>query len=237
MAAPRRHIFSRLLLVVLLAVVTFAAFWFGLVPQRLSPFAPLSLAEPANWFLDPRLAALRRDPVLCQATLKQPFIESDPAEDSPIKEGCGWTNAVRIGAVGGARFPVDKLACETAAGLALWMTHDVQPLAEQMFGQRVTSVSHLGSYSCRNIVGNTFWKDFRSQHATANAIDIGGFTLADGQHISVLKDWSGRDKQSRFLKEVHARACRYFRVTLGPEFNKSHRDHFHFDRGPLWTCK
>lgn len=237
MAQRPRHLFSRLFLLALLAIATFGAFWFGLVPQRWSPFSPLSLAEPKQWFLDVRLATMRRDKPLCQATLRSPFIDAVPIGDGPFKNGCGWTNAVRISSVGGARLGTDKLTCETAAGLAMWMTHDVQPLAEEMLGQRVASVSDLGTYSCRNIVGNSFWKDFRSQHATANAIDISGFTLADGRHISLTKDWRGDGKDSRFLKAIKERSCRYFRVSLGPDFNAAHRDHFHFDRGFLWACK
>lgn len=237
MAQRSRHLFSRGLLVVLLAFVTFASFWFGLVPQRWSPFSPLSLGEPAQWFLDPRLSAIRRDKALCEATLKSPFIEAVPIADNPYKSGCGWTNAVRISSVGGARLGADKLSCETAAGLALWMVHDVQPLAEQILGKRVASVWNFGTYSCRNIVGNTFWADVRSQHATANAIDIAGFTLVDGNRISITKNWRGNDPEARFLQAIHQRSCRYFRVALGPNFNAAHRDHFHFDRGYLWTCK
>ncbi|MDX2259136.1 MAG: hypothetical protein NW205_09515, partial [Hyphomicrobiaceae bacterium] len=56
---------ARLLLVALLLASVFAAFWFGVVPQRMSPFAPLTLDQPAQWFVDPKLAALRRDPALC----------------------------------------------------------------------------------------------------------------------------------------------------------------------------
>jgi hypothetical protein len=26
-------------------------------------------------------------------------------------------------------------------------------------------------------------------------------------------------------------------VALGPNFNVSHANHFHFDRGLMWTCK
>lgn len=33
----------------------------------------------------------------------------------------------------------------------------------------------------------------------------------------------------RFLKEVHASACRVFGTVLGPEANQAHENHFHFD--------
>lgn len=248
----------RATLLVLLATLAFGAFWFGVVPQRLSPFSPLTLDRPDQWFVDPKLAALRRDPDLCQAALKTPHIEASAIPDMPIEKGCGAVNAVRTASVGGARLASERVTCELAAALALWIEYEVQPAALAIYGKRVASVQNMGTYSCRNIVGNAFWKDMRSQHATANAIDIGGFTLEDGRQISVLRNWAGgtearrkrdqkgkrdetgggdTDADARFLRDIHARACRYFRVSLGPEFNASHRDHFHYDRGPLWTCK
>lgn len=228
---------GRLLLLMLLLAASLAAFWFGIVPQRFSPFSPLTLDASDQWFVDPKLAALRRDPVLCQAALKTPHIEAVAIPDVPIEKGCGAVNAVKVSSAGGARLPADRISCEMAAALALWLDYEVQPLAVAAFGKRVSSVQQLGTYSCRNIVGNAIWKDFRSQHATANAIDIAGFTLEDGRQISVLSNWSKSGAESRFLRDVHGRACRYFRVVLGPEFNASHKDHFHFDRGFLWTCK
>jgi hypothetical protein len=235
--SKRRGAVSRLFLVIVLIAAAAGSFWFGLVPQQFSPFAPIALDQSSHWFLDPRLAAIRRDPALCKATLKPPHIEATPIPDNPIKNGCGWVNAVRVSTAGGAEIGLDKVTCEVAVALALWMEHDVQPLAQAMFGARVARLQDMGTYSCRNIVGNVFWKDFRSQHATANAYDIGGFTFTDGRTISVLRDWNGRGREAEFLREVHRRACSYFRVSLGPEFNRAHRDHFHFDRGFLWTCK
>ena len=73
--------------------------------------------------------------------------------------------------------------------------------------------------------------------ATANAIDISGFRLASGERISVLRDWRGKGKKAEFLRAVHSGACSYFRVALSPEFNPAHRDHFHFVRGSLRTCR
>jgi hypothetical protein len=35
--------------------------------------------------------------------------------------------------------------------------------------------------------------------------------------------------RARFLREVHAAACRIFGTTLGPEANEAHRNHFHVD--------
>lgn len=210
----------------------------GLVPARYSPLPALDLESPLPLIVDWQIAELRRDAELCSRVLVPPYIESVAIRDNPLQNGCGWTNSVRVSGVGGARLPVDKLSCQAAAALALWMAHEVQPLALAILGQRVTSIQHMGTYSCRNIVGNPLWQNKRSEHATANAIDISSFTLENGQRVSVLRDWrrAGRP-EAEFLRAAHEGACRYFRVALGPEFNRAHRDHFHFDRGILSTCR
>lgn len=231
------RVIARTLLLVLLMAATFAAFWFGLVPQRLSPFSPLSLNEPSQWFVDARLATLRNDPLLCHAVLSAPDAVASPISPRPYKNGCGWAHGVKVSTAGGADVGLNPITCEMAVAAALWVKHEVQPLAQEMFGKRVTSIGDMGTYDCRNIVGNKVWQDMRSQHATANAWDIGSFTLDGGQTISVRRDWKGSKPEARFLHEVHARACRYFRVALSPEFNAAHHDHLHFDRGPLWTCR
>jgi hypothetical protein len=76
-----------------------------------------------------------------------------------------------------------------------------------------------------------------SEHATANAVDIAGFVLADGREVSVLRDWGKDSAVSRFLDRIHARACRHFNAVLGPDYNERHRDHFHFDQGDFDTCR
>ena len=227
----------RLTLILLFVLAAGGAFWFGLVPQRFSPLPPISLDERPSWFVDARLASLRYDAPLCQAVLKAPHISASPIADRPIKDGCGWVNAVRFDSAGGAQLGVDKLTCEMAAAVALWLEYEVQPAAEAAFGARVASVADFGTYDCRNIVGNPMFASRRSQHATANALDIASFTLTDGRTISVLRDWNGRGPEANFLHDVHSRACGYFRVTLGPRYNEAHRNHFHLDRGLGWLCE
>lgn len=236
MRRPGRIILRALLAALLLAAI-FAAFWLGLVPQRFSPFAPISLDEAPSWFVDFRLAALRRDPELCRAVLREPHIKATPIPDSGIKDGCGWVNAVRLNGVGGAEIRVEQLTCETAAALALWVEHEVQPLALSTFGARVTGLEDMGAYSCRNMIGNSKWTNLRSQHALANAIDISGFKLADGRVITVAKDYKGNGTEAAFLHAAHMRACKYFRVAIGPEFNAAHWNHLHLDRGVFERCK
>jgi hypothetical protein len=240
-AAPmrklRRILTGLMLLLLLSGGAALLAFWQGLIPARYSPLPLLRLDHPSTLFLDWQLAELRHEPDLCRRVLTAPHIDADVVPDNPLRNGCGWVNSVRLAAAGGARISVDKLSCEAAAAFALWMKHDVQPLARSLLGERVASVRHMGAYACRNIIGSPFWRHIRSEHATANAIDIAGFTLADGRWINVGNHWSGAGRYSAFLRAVHQRACRYFRVALGPDFNNLHKNHFHLDRGTFSACQ
>lgn len=236
MRRPGRFIL-RTLLALLLVAAALALLWLGMVPPRYSPFAPITLTGRPSWFVDFRLAGLNRDPDACRAVLVEPYIEATPIPDHPIANGCGWENAVRIGKVGGADLGVSQLTCPAATALALWVNYEVQPVALDAFGSRVVGLQDMGTYACRNIVGNRKWTNMRSQHALANAVDIGGFTLDNGETVSVAKDWKGDDRKARFLREVHERACRYFRVALSPDYNAAHWNHFHFDRGVFTRCK
>jgi hypothetical protein len=129
------------------------------------------------------------------------------------------------------------MTCELAAAATMWMAHAVQPAAAEFLHSDVRSVKHMGVYACRNIAGNKALAAFRSQHALANAIDVESFTLADGRVISIAKYWKGDGAESKFLHAIHDAACRYFRVALGPDYNASHSNHFHLDRGVFKSCR
>ena len=219
------------------AAAIFATFWFGLVPPRFSPFAPVNLSEPDSWFLDFRLAALRHDVSQCKAALTSPLIGATPVADAPFEKGCGWRNAVHVTHAGGAHLGVDKISCEMAAALTMWLTHEVQPAARQYLQSDVKSVQHMGVYACRNIIGKASVAAFRSQHARANAIDVDAFVLTDGRTISVARFWKGDGPETKFLHAIKDRACRYFRVALGPDYNAAHSNHFHLDRGAFRSCR
>jgi hypothetical protein len=232
----RRGSWLRVVLFVTVAFGTAFLFRQGLVIPALNPLV-IDLARPGQWLVDWRLAGIKHHPDVCARTLRAPQIEATPIPDSEIKDGCGWTNAVRLVSAGGIRSGFDKVTCETAVALALWLAHDVQTLAQDILGEPVTSIQSFGSYSCRNIVGNRLWSSVRSQHASANAVDIAGFWLKSGRSISVLRHWHGDSKEASFLRAVHSRACAYFRVALSPDYNAAHHNHFHFDRGPFSRCK
>ena len=128
----------------------------------LDPLPAIDLGQASPWLADWRLAALKRNPDLCRRVLVTPHIEAQPIADSPLRDGCGWVNGVRMSAAGGVRAGFDKITCEAATALALWLEHDLQEVAKEILGQRVTAVQSFGTYSCRNIIGNPLWKSWRA---------------------------------------------------------------------------
>ncbi|BBT15384.1 hypothetical protein WP8S17C03_14330 [Metapseudomonas otitidis] len=203
------------------------------VPPRWNPWAPLDVREPPNLLTSFKLMRLQADPQLCKQALDSAGMRYQAVPDSVPAPGCPVENAVRVSA-SGVRFSSSFLAtCEVAVGWALFERHGLQPAAREVFGQPVARVEHLGSFACRNI-GTS---QRRSQHAYANALDIAGFQLADGRRISVARDWSGQGDAARFLHRAHQAACDTFHVTLGPDYNAAHRDHFHLDMGLFRQCR
>ena len=231
------------LLVVLVVILFCSMAYAGHVRTSFMPFPTLNVEK--SWLMvGTRLGGLKYDRAACQAALKAPNVQKSFVKDSPFKNGCGWVNSVRLRQFSGAKISPIKLSCPMGAGLAMWMAQVVQPAAKKYFGTTVSRVNHLGGYSCRNIRGSLLSKyiNVKSEHATANAIDISGFTLANGSKVSILRDWpyrskKGGGKKAKFLRDIHYGACTYFRVVLGPEANRLHANHFHFDRGLLLRCK
>jgi hypothetical protein len=237
MSGMRGRGWRRLFLLALAACSAFLFLRQGWLPSPVNPLPAIDLAIPRPWFTDWRLAAIRHEPALCRQVMREPIVAAQPIADAAAKDGCGHANAIRITRAGGARITADRMTCELGAALALWIEHEVQPAALVILGQRVIGIGHMGTYACRNIIGRRYLPPIRSQHASANAIDISAFTLADGRQISVKQHWSGRSRESDFLREVHERACPYFRAVLGPQFNADHADHFHLDRGLIRRCR
>lgn len=221
------------------------------IPDRWNPWAPLRIEEPPGLLTRFKLARASEDPRACMGVLAQARMTFVPLEDRVTGRGCGFRDAVRI-----ARTSIEvgepfALSCRAALSLAMWERHVVQQAARTHLGARVRRIEHFGSYACRNLYGERGRR--RSRHATADALDVAGFVLEDGRRVRVVEHWQPRPPASaateaagdearpapeaRFLHAVHAGACRYFDVVLGPDYNRAHADHFHFDRGAGRLCR
>jgi hypothetical protein len=200
-----------------------------------NPWAVLDIEAQPNLLTRYKLSRLSKDSALCQQVLATANITYEQVADRMTGPACGFFNAVRISRTSSRVNAPFSLSCRAAVSLAMWEHHVLAPTAEKYFHQPVATIEHFGSYSCRNVYGRA--NATRSQHATAEALDIAGFVLEDGQRIRVLKDWPESEDRAAFLREVRTGACRFFDGVLSPDYNAAHRDHFHFDRGPYRVCR
>lgn len=240
---PRRHPgFNlspmRAVFVLLLALAALLVFGARHLPPAWDPGAPLDLRATPNAVTPLKLRRLAADPAMCRAAFAVSGIPLAEVPDRPLRDGCGWEGAVRLPAAPVAARPEGPVVtCRLAAAWVLWTRHEVGPAAERHLGAPVAAARHLGSYNCRAVRG-TGEGGPRSEHATANALDVAAFLLADGREVSVLRHWgAGGTAEGAFLRAARDGACRWFRVTLGPDRDAAHRDHFHLDTGPARACR
>lgn len=196
---------------------------------------PFDLAQPPGLLTNHHLDLLKRDPERCYAALDRADISYARVPPLAHEKGCGYDDAARL-----QQSTVDYgsrilLRCPAMLATLLWERHVLVPAAQTHFGRRPVAVRQLGTYACRPILGRG--SEALSQHAFANAIDVASVTLEGGELVSVLHDWGGDNDKGRFLRELRGGACRIFGVTLSPEFNQAHANHFHFDMGGRSICR
>jgi hypothetical protein len=214
-------------------------------------------------FLLPVLAALsgcidiprvsKREPVKRSTTYTPPSADArqclsnlgatqaafTPLPDQYFGAGCSSRNTVRLASL---QSDYDSLGlsnlgpvtCPLANTFAGWARFGVDRAARQILGSPLVKIETMGSYNCRNVAGSAK----RSAHATANAIDVSGFVLADGRRITVRDDWhGGSPSERRFLQVIHASACKRFGTVLSPDYNAAHHDHFHVEMSSGEFCR
>ncbi len=168
------------------------------------------------------------DPVVSSrgSVCGDPTIKGEVVGEFPGPGGCGVTSAVRVRSVGGIALSQSSVMnCETARTLRGWVSRDMTPAVGGL-GGGATGLRVAAHYACRT--RNHQPGARLSEHAKGKAIDIAAIQLADGSEISVLNDW-GKGRKGRVLRDLHRSACGPFGTVLGPESDRHHRDHFHFD--------
>lgn len=204
--------------------------WLQKHPQH-NPWAPLDLRDPVGWATANKLAALKGDMALCRTTLDRSDV-SFAALEGTGNGPCEQPDRTQLTA-----YPLSpntpSTTCAVAAALELWRRQTLEPAALEIFGSGLARIEHLGAYSCRRLYGGEDgpW----SEHASANAIDISGFVLADGRRITLLGDWDSDEDEARFLRQARDGACGVFATVLSPDYNAAHADHFHLDQQSRWT--
>ena len=205
------------------------------LPKRYHPFAPLTISDVPTFVTKFKVKRLKDDPIACFDALNAANIDYQPVPDRETGEQCGLYNTVKLLSSSVSYGNKLALTCPALVSLMLWEQHDLQSLALETIGQKITEVRTYGTYACRNVNSRTVGR--RSEHAFANAIDVAGFVTHDGATISVLNDWDSDNARGKFVRAIHDAACQHFATVLGPEYNSLHADHFHFDMGRGWACK
>jgi len=176
---------------------------------------------------------------MCLAELGATQASFTPMPDRYFETGCSTLNSVRLANLRSddALLELSNLGpvtCPLANTFAGWSRFGADRAARQILGSPLVRIETMGSFNCRNVAGT----NRRSGHATANAIDIAAFVLADGRRISVLNHWSGGSAdERRFLRTVRDSACKRFGMVLGPDYNAAHRDHLHLEEKSGTFCR
>lgn len=141
--------------------------------------------------------------------------------------GCGIPEAVKVTAVAGVRLSTPAtIDCATAVALKNWVATGLKPAVGNE-GGGVASLTVFGSYECRSVDSIRGAK--LSLHAQGKAIDIGGYTLANGKSVLVASDWRRPGEDAREMKASYHAACGIFGTTLSPDGDRFHQTHMHFD--------
>ena len=153
--------------------------------------------------------------------------------DQTFGAQCDALGAVQLIDIGTPVTGITAMTCGLGEAFTRWVQGDLQGPAHEFLGSRVVKVESMGTYSCRNIAGTSRL----SEHAHANAVDVGAFVLADGRRLSVKEWWFGDGEAAQFLRAVRDAGCRRFTTVLSPDYNAAHHDHLHFDLGGKPFCR
>ncbi|WP_375265904.1 extensin family protein [Planktotalea sp.] len=193
------------------------------LPQSLHPVTrPKGLAEKV---MGQRRKAKRE--LARGAVCGDPAIQGDVVGAVPGRiRGCGFQNAVKVRSVSGVVLSQSSVMdCGTAKALKTWIDKGVK-LALGNRGGGVKSLRVAAHYACRTRNNQKGAKI--SEHGKGRAIDISGIKLKNEEVITVLKGWRSA-KNGPALKRMHKAACGPFGTVLGPNADRFHQDHFHFD--------
>ena len=220
-----------------LVVLNWVAIQFGLV--RVSPNAipwrtPHLDAKP-GLFVHLQMQGLLHDQTSCRAALDHASeLSYSPLADTADNTGCGFTDVVQLNRMPVAFNGAPQVTCSVAAAL-YWWQRDLQTIAAFELHTSIRKIDQEGSFACRNVDHAAFGP--RSEHATANAIDIDAFETADGRRITVAADWGKPTPEGRFLHAARDSACSVFGEVLSPDYNRLHAAHFHLDEAAWMICR
>ncbi len=167
-------------------------------------------------------------PSACRLALTDEIAIAPSIPDIHGSGGCGGEDLVRLEAVvlpdrrQVALKPPAILRCAMASEIAAWVRGDIAPLTTSL-GSVISVLDNFDSFECRGrnrVVGAQL-----SEHGRANALDVRGFKLANGQSVGLTDRAVPREVRENVLHSV----CARFTTVLGPGSDGYHEDHIHLD--------
>lgn len=227
-------------LVILLLIALGVAVQKGIIeiPRHWAPWAPLYVDDPITPITQLKIKRLSGDREACLTaldTVSEDELSYTPLADYAPTASCPLTNVVRMQS-SSVRFNQSFVAtCPLALAWVMYERHELQPAAQEIIGSPVRQVDHVGSFACRNIYHRE--NDRRSEHATAEALDVIGFRFENGRRITLIKHWDDEGSVGEFLRAARDGACGTFGNVLGPDYNAAHADHFHMGMRGFRLCR
>lgn len=203
------------------------------------PAAPLPLPRPRDLDAPPAAAPAAPDTpqpdaaeiAACRATFADlgGVVQDDAPADPTATGACAIPGPVTFSHLRrpeGPDITLDSaitVRCTLAVELARWIGVDVAAIASAN-GTTLAKVTGVGGHACRPRNGQAGAQI--SEHASGNAFDLLGFTLADGREIAL---WQADPATREIRAAVQKSACARFRTVLGPGADSSHANHVHLD--------
>lgn len=207
------------------------------LPDHWNPRKALVVTAPVTPITRIQLMRALSDEATCRAALDQAGVAFSRLDDLVVNENCGIAGRGRLTGLTSATIAPVETRCATALRLAMWEHHEVQPAARELLGVRVSELLQIGSYNCRRMRTGRAGEEAWSSHATADGIDITGVRLSDGRRLTLLADWQGDGPEAAFLHRIWRGSCDWFRLVLGPDYNRLHADHFHMQNTGWGFCR
>lgn len=231
-----RYILSALILLV--AILAISPWLQRQLPAQYNPFIPLAVTDPPSLITQYKLRRLSKNDTACLAVLEAAKSAGliNFHRLGNITGQCPLTAAVRVENFGAVSLSSSFLAsCPLAVSSLMFVTQTAAPVARQQLGKKLLRIDHLGSYACRNVYNRVQGR--LSEHASADALDIAGFTMAGGETVTVAAGWRKAGKESDYLHRLFSEGCPFFGNIIGPDYNAAHANHFHLGMHWFGFCR
>ena len=206
------------------------------LPDAWNPTKPLRITDPVTPLTTWKLNRAAANGASCLAALDG-HAALRAMTDLDDTAQCHIRDRVALRGIGQTRLATVETRCAIALRMAMWEKHSLQPAAWDILGTQLSGIDHFGSYSCRAMRTTAGISTRMSTHATANAIDIAGFRFADGRSVRLLSGWGSDSAEAAFLRAARDGACDWFSLTLSPDYNRLHADHFHLQSTGWGLCR